>query len=190
MLVSTAYRIQQILHWKSLWKSAFPFFLHYIIYPAVTCISCLTAAQPSWCKALSQGWLRDWSKFPRRTGNVIKVAAPTSRTWILSIIWGTVWLQHERTHRIFVYRPPSMKDECSPCFFQVQICCWLPGDHCFLFLCSVCKIKLPVVLYPSSVLQDFPLLLFPPDCALLHFKFCKSSSFSSYYIFCCWFEAY
>lgn len=73
-----------------------------------------------------------------------------------------------------------MKRRTQPLLFPgSDLFLWLPGDHYFLFS-SVYKIKLPILLHPSSALQDYPFLFLSLDCALMHFKFCKSSSFSFY----------
>lgn len=84
---------------------------------------------------------------------------------------------------LFVYWPPPVKTQTQPWLFSGSaLFLSLPGDHYFLFS-SVYKIKLPILLHPSSALRDYAFLFLSPDCALMYLKFCKSFSFSFFFFF-------
>lgn len=146
-------------------------------------ISYLTAEQPSWYKALSQCWLRDRSKFLCRTGNVIREQQrPPHALESFPLLENSLNSLTLNTWNFLCTDPLLWKMNAALAFLRFRFVAGCQVITVFFFS-AVCKIKLPVVLYPSSMLQDYPLLLFPPDCALLHLKFCKSSSFPYYYIF-------
>lgn len=155
--------------------------------PCCHCFSWLAAAgEPCWHKTLGQSWLRGEGILLAELLMSLESGSPLLRSWALPSAWRTPWavgFQQERMHELFVYWSLSMRRQTQPLLFSgSDLFLWLPGDLCSLFP-SVYKIKLPVLLHPSSTLSCSPFLFLSPDCALMHFTFCKSSSFSFYLIF-------
>lgn len=179
-LLKNLYHIQQISHWRFL-ESWF-FFLP----PAPSCALLPLVFLPGCSRRalLAQGFKAElaqgWKGFSSESG----------RTLLMQLspfpLSGEHPEQLDFSRRgcmeLFVYWS-SVRRQTQPLLFSgSDLFLWLPGDHCFLFPLEY-KIKLPVLLHPSSTLWCSPFLFLSPDYALMHFTFCKSSSFSFYLIF-------